>query len=197
MVIRYIKNGWPEHIKHTQSCAREYFPVRNELSVHDGLVLRGSRIVIPGSMRSEMLEPLHDGHQGLNTCRMRANTLVWWPRRASQITHKVESCMCCREHRRAENRQPLLSTPFPDRPWRKIAIDFCEHEKENFLVIADYYSRYLEILHMPTTTSAQVTLKLKATFAGMEYQKRLSVTTGHSSAVTVSKTLPVRWTLSM
>ena len=73
--------------------------------------------------------------------------------------------MYCWEHRRAQSRELLLSTPLPDRLWRKISIDLCEHEKENLLVIADYHSRYLEILHMPTTTSAQVTLKLKATFA--------------------------------
>lgn len=67
--------------------------MRNELSVHDGLVLRGSRIVIPGSMRSEMLERIHDGHQGLTKFRMRADTSVWWPGITSQITHKVENCM--------------------------------------------------------------------------------------------------------
>ena len=133
--------------------------MRNELSVHDGLVLRWRRIVIPGSMRSEMLERIHDGHQGLNKCKMRANTSLWWPGRSSQISHKVENSMYCREHRRAQNREPLLPTPLPDRPWRKMGI-----EKENFLVTADCYSRYLEILHMSTTTSAQVTVKLKATF---------------------------------
>lgn len=52
-----------------------------------------------------------------------------------------------------------MSTPLPDRLWKKIGIDLCEH------IIAYYYSRYLEILHMPTTTSTQVALKLKATFA--------------------------------
>lgn len=164
-VIRYIQKGWPEHIAHTHSCVREYFPVRNELSVHDGLVVRGSRIVIPEKMRSDTLERIHEGHQGLSKCRDRANTSVWWPGIASQITHRVENCMYCREQRRAQSREPLLSTPLPDRPWLKIGIDLCEHEKENFLVIADYYSRYLEILHMPTTTSTQVALKLRATFA--------------------------------
>ena len=150
VIFRYIKNEWPEHIKHIKSCAGEYFPVRNELSVHDGLALRGSRIVIPGSMRSEMLEWIHDGHQGLNKCRMRVNTSVWWPGIASQITHKVESCMYSREHRRAQSREPLLSTTLPGRSWRKIGIGLCEPQKANFLDIADYYSRYLEILHMST-----------------------------------------------
>lgn len=46
----------------------------NELPVHDVLVFSGSRIVIPGSMRSEMLEQIHGVHQGLIKCRMRINT---------------------------------------------------------------------------------------------------------------------------
>jgi len=92
--------------------------------------------------------------------RDRANTSVWWPGIASQITHKVEDCMYCHEQRRAQNREAFLSMSLPDRP---IGIDLCEYEREN-LVIADYDSRYLEVLHMPTT-SAQVALRLKATFA--------------------------------
>jgi len=40
-VIRYIQVGWPEHITNTHTSAREYFSVRKELSVHDGVVSRG------------------------------------------------------------------------------------------------------------------------------------------------------------
>lgn len=99
------------------------------------------------------------------TSAERANTSVWWPGIASQITQKVENRMHCREHRRAQTREPLLSTPLPQRPWMKVAMDICKHEKRNFLVISDYYSRYLKILHMPSATSSQVVLKLKAIFA--------------------------------
>ncbi len=60
-VIRYIKNGWPEYITHTHTDVREYFPVKNELSVHEVLVNRGSWIVIPEMMRSVILEQIHDG----------------------------------------------------------------------------------------------------------------------------------------
>ncbi|KAL6483813.1 hypothetical protein MHYP_G00086850 [Metynnis hypsauchen] len=67
--------------------------------------------------------------------------------------------------RRAQSREPLLSTPLPDRPWKRIGVDLCEHKKQNYLVVSDYYSRYIEILHMPVTTSAQVVKLLKATFA--------------------------------
>lgn len=140
-VIRYIQGGWPEHVTLACSSVREYFPV------HDGLVVRGSRIVIPEKMRAEILERIHE-----HFCVVLGI--------ASQITQKVENCMYCHEQSRAQNKEPL-----PDRPWKKIGIDLLEHDRDNFLVLADYYSRCLEILHMPTTTSAQVTVKLKAIFA--------------------------------
>ena len=61
--------------------------------------------------------------------------------------------------------EPLVPSKLLSRPWQKIAIDLCEYEKHNYLVVSDYYSRYLEILNMPTTTTNQVVAKLKATFA--------------------------------
>ena len=126
------------------------------------MVVRGSRIVIPGTLRADILERIHDGHQGLSKCRDRANAAVWWPGISSQLKHKVLSCQSCCELRRAQQKEPLISTPLPDRPWQRIALDLCEHNKQNYLIISDYYSRYIEILHMKTTTSAHVSLKLKA-----------------------------------
>ena len=40
----------------------------------------------------------------------------------------------------------------------------CELNGQNYLVMSDYYSRFIEILHMPSTMSAQVIQKLKAVF---------------------------------
>lgn len=122
-------------------------------------------MIIPGKLRVEILDRIHDGHQGLSKCRERANTSVWWPSISSQIKLKVSSCQSCQEIRSAQPREPLISTLLPERPWKRIGIDLCEHNKQSYLVISDYYSRFLEVLHMPTTTSTQVVRKLKATFA--------------------------------
>ena len=139
--------------------------MRNELSIHQGLVIRGNRIVIPETLRADVLERIHDGHQGLTKCRDRANSAVWWPGISAHIKQKVSACQPCQEQRRAQSKEPLISTPLPDRPWKRIGMDLCEYNKQNYLVISDYYSRFIEILHMPTTTTVQVVTKLKATFA--------------------------------
>lgn len=44
-------------------------------------------------------------------------------------------------------------------------MDFCEYNYHNYLIISDNYSRFLEILQLPSTTSAQVILRLKGVFA--------------------------------
>lgn len=104
--------------------------------------------------------------------------------------------MYCREHRRAQVTESPLSTPLPGRPWKNIGADLCEHNKQHFLVLSDYYSRYLEILNMTTTTSEQVTLKLRAIIPLMAYQRRMLVTMDHSLAVLSLKILHVTWTLN-
>ena len=50
--MEYTLVGWATHRQDVWLAARELFDVRNELSVCDGLLLRGDRIVIPFSMRS-------------------------------------------------------------------------------------------------------------------------------------------------
>ena len=39
-----------------------------ELMIEDGLILKGTRIVIPDEKREEILKQIHEGHLGLNKC---------------------------------------------------------------------------------------------------------------------------------
>lgn len=164
-VIKLVRGGWPEYSGNVPLQVRAYMKVKNELSEADGLLIRGSRIIIPQSLRADILKKIHDGHQGLTKCRDRAKSSVWWPGLSAELKHTVMSCHTCQEQKRAQQKEPLISTPLPDRPWKRIALDLCELNKNNYLVISDYYSRFLEVLHLPSTTSTQVILRLKATFA--------------------------------
>lgn len=90
---------------------------------------------------------------------------MWWPGISAEIKNTVMSCQICRELRNTKQKELLISTPLPKRPWKRIAVDLCEHNGHNYLIISDYYSRFLEILHLPSTTTSHVTQKLKAVFA--------------------------------
>ncbi|KAK3101707.1 hypothetical protein FSP39_005714 [Pinctada imbricata] len=53
----------------------------------------------------------------------------------------------------------------PDRPWQRIGTDLCEHDGKQYLIVMDYFSRYIEIVHLNSITSANVIGKLKNMFA--------------------------------
>ncbi|XP_042212446.1 uncharacterized protein LOC121859575 [Homarus americanus] len=57
-----IMRGFPEHCQDLEYSLRPYWGVRSILAVDDGLIVYGSRLLIPCSLRRETLERLHDGH---------------------------------------------------------------------------------------------------------------------------------------
>ncbi|KAA8578257.1 hypothetical protein FQN60_018737, partial [Etheostoma spectabile] len=95
----------------------------------------GSRMVIPDVLRTDILDRIHDGHQGLSKCRERAHASVWWPGISSEIYQKVKSCQVCCEMKPNQRKEPLISTPLPDRPWKRLAMDLCDHDKNTYLVV--------------------------------------------------------------
>ena len=93
-IIVYCRDSWPE--KHELTGAiRPYYPVKTEIAVANGLLLRGSRLIIPASMRLEILDKIHTGHQGITKCRERARQSVWWPGLSRQLEELVKNCITC------------------------------------------------------------------------------------------------------
>ena len=57
----------------------------------DGLVLKGSCIVIPESCRDEILDQLHEGHFGIDRTKLHARDSVYWP----HINKDIECLVIC------------------------------------------------------------------------------------------------------
>ena len=163
-VKKYYAENWPDkdHIEHD---IKPYYQVNGELTVVHGLLMRGTRIVIPKCLQRETLERIHEGHQGINKCRARANRSVWWPGISAQITTLVENCQPCNEHRH-QHPEPLMPTPLPERPWQMIGSDLFTLKNTNYLLVVDYYSRYVEVITLRGSTSSKsVIAALKTMFA--------------------------------
>ena len=92
---------------------KQYLPCKSELTVNNGILLRGSRLVIPPALRPEIIEKLHAGHQGFTKCERRAQESVWWPRIRQDIDMKVSKCIVCSMYR-SQKAEPLMPTTFPD-----------------------------------------------------------------------------------
>ncbi len=84
-----IAIGWPEQVRDVHPLVRDFHAFKSELSETDGLLTRGNRIIIPESLRGEIIERIHEGHLGLTKCRERAQTSVWWPGLSSELKQKI------------------------------------------------------------------------------------------------------------
>ncbi|KAK7102680.1 hypothetical protein V1264_020867 [Littorina saxatilis] len=160
-VIQYVCNGWPQSVS---ANLQAYQQVQGELSLIRGLLVCGKRVVIPVSERPDLLKKLHESHQGLHKCRERAQMSVWWPGLSRDLKTFIENCSECRQHRPSQRSEPLKPTVLPERPWQQLGMDLLSFEGKDYMVVVDYYSRWLEILRLTSTTSAAVIAKLRSIF---------------------------------
>ena len=67
-----ISLGWPENKAHCPAHLMSFWNGRDELSVEDGLILKGQRIILLKSLHAATLEQIHYTHQGAEKCKLRA-----------------------------------------------------------------------------------------------------------------------------
>ena len=70
---------------------------------------------------------------------------------------------CSRE--RVNRPETLIPTAFPERPWQKVASDLFELNKQMYIIVVDYYSRFFEVAKLSQTSAKHVIEKLKQIFA--------------------------------
>ena len=162
-VMQMCLEGWPENNACTGNL-RVYWTERALLTVHKGLLLKGNRLVIPETMRKEVIGRLHEGHQGIGKCRERARQSVWWPGLSKQLSEAVQNCRICIKER-SNHAEPLMQTELPDRPWQRLGADIFTLRMKKYLVVVDYYSRFIEVANLTLTKSVDVTIHLKSIFA--------------------------------
>jgi hypothetical protein len=161
-----VKSGWPESKTDTPLELRPYFHHRDELTVSNGLILRADRVVIPKTMRSDLIKRVHAGHQGLDSCLRRAREIIYWPQMSHEITTYVESCGTCNAfpHKKQQS-EPLIMHEVPQYAWEKVGCDVFTIKQRDYLVTVDYNTSFFEIDFLPNLSTNTVVAKLKSHFA--------------------------------
>ena len=72
---------------------------KNKLSLQDGCILWGGRVVIPSQLREQVVEELHAAHPGIVKMKSLARQYAWWPGINSELEKKVKSCQVCQSVR--------------------------------------------------------------------------------------------------
>lgn len=96
-VLEFVLKGWPEYKRELPEAIRPYWNYREQLTAQDGYLLKGDRIVIPSSMRTELLQRIHYGHQGIEACLRRHRDIIFWPGISNDIRNTCMDCSTCKE----------------------------------------------------------------------------------------------------
>ena len=101
-----------------------------------------NRIVIPPSLRRDILTSLHAAHGGTGAMTSIAQNTVFWPGISLDIEHARKTCRPC--NRNAPSQSCLEPVPpiFPTTPFEALVADYFEFKGFYYLVIADRLSAW-------------------------------------------------------
>lgn len=161
-----FNNNWQPAIE-LDPANNTYKLCATEFCLAGDILLRGTRIVMPHSLRQRTLELAHEGHPGMTAMKHRLRAKVWWPRIDSEVDQFVKRCRDCLLVSAPDAPEPLKRMTLPNGPLRHLAIDFLGPLPNGTYIFAvvDYYSRFLEIKMMQKIDTKPVIRVLHELFA--------------------------------
>ena len=144
-LMNYIVKGFPEKGRDLPFAIRNYWSMRDQLSIEDGVILKGNQVVIPEKLRRYYLDKIHESHQGITRAQQRAKSCVYWPGIYQDIDSLVSTCKDCQENQRSQTKESLdpIVSDIPNIPWHTLGTDFFQFENNEYLIVADYFSKYM------------------------------------------------------
>lgn len=163
-VYEYCLYGWPDGEMHED--LKPYKHRHLELSLENGCILWGSRVIIPKTLQNEILTMLHDTHVGSSRMKSLARSWFWWPHLDADIEKFVKLCGTCAKHSKQPAKAMLHNWDWPTEPWKRIHIDYAgPFLNKMFLIVIDAHSKWLEVKIMNTITTADTIIELKDIFS--------------------------------
>ena len=163
LVAKYLREGW---LPAAGEELAPYFHRRNELSLEQGCILWGSRVVIPPPGRDTILADLHETHPGIVRMKALARSYIWWPGMDKEIENTVRSCHSCQQQAVSPPKGNLHPWEWPGKPWHRLHIDYAGPvEGKMLLIIVDAHSKFIECHIVSSANSANTIIKLLQTFA--------------------------------
>ena len=180
-----IMSGWPSTIKEIPPILQPYWTFREELTIEDGLILKGTRIVIPSKKQEAILNQIPDSHLGLNKCKLQAKQTLYWPGLNDQLAKLVLNCQLCLKYSNSKKKQGINSSlghKIPLFPWPKLATDLFHFEGDSYLLLVDYTSHLPIVRKLRSMTGQHIVDHFKQIFT--EYGWADTIVSGNGPCYT-------------
>lgn len=151
---------------------KTYWYRRDEITVEADCLLWGFRVIVPDSLRHQLLkESLHESHLGMVKSKAVARGHFWCPKLDEDIENMISHCKICALHQKMPNIVPVHPWKWPEYPWERVHVDFCEKGNHQFLLAIDAYSRWPKIRLMSNTTAKATVEVMRIMFANFGLAK--------------------------
>ena len=111
-----IISGLPTQKEQMPVNIREFWNYREELSVHNGVLFKGLRVVTPRVMRPEVMSKIHASHLGVEGCLRKARDTVFWPNMNGEARDHISQCSIWSEFQAKNPKEPVQSHQISERP---------------------------------------------------------------------------------
>ena len=115
-------------------------------------------------MRQEILENLHQSHMGISKTKARARETVYWPNINQHIEMLIKKCEVCQTYQKQQQKEPAIPSDIPIYTFQIVASDLFNWNNQEFVIVADYYSKYWEIERFCDTKSLTISLIINNVF---------------------------------
>ena len=131
-----------------------------ELTTEGGCILWGARVVVPTSLRENVLKQLHEVHPGASRMKALARSYVWWPNIDSAIDDVVRRCVTCQANQSNPAGAPSHPWEYPCSPRERLHIDHAGPvDGKMFLIVVDAYSKWIDV-EIARSTDAKSTVAI-------------------------------------
>ena len=168
LLKQIITQGWLSNIKEVPSELQPYWTFREELTIEDGLILKGTRIVIPNKKCESIPKLIHEGHLGLNKCKLHAKETDYQSGKNDQLEKLNLKCELCLKYIQSKHMQPhnmAMRQEIPVHPWAKLVTDIFHFEGVSYLLVVDYTSRFPIVCKLNSMTAQNVANHFKLIFS--------------------------------
>ena len=164
-VLLYLQTGWPLQVE-PHSPIHNYYLKRDELTISDGVILWGLRVVIPHKGHRAILDELHSGHIGGPKMKGLARSYVWWPNIDDAIEQYSKACETCARTAPDPATASQHHWDLPTQPWYRVHVDFAgPMYGRMWLIVVDAQSKYPEVIPLTHATANTTINALRTIFA--------------------------------
>ena len=147
------------------SCSIQYFwYFRDQITCKDGIIYKGTRLIIPKLERAATLKVLHMGHYAVDKMSLRVRETVYWPGINEDIRYTYHHCHIRAKFARTQQRETLQSIVTPQTAWEQLELDIFTLRNTPYLLVINYFSQFPVVKQLQSLHSLSVIKHLKDIF---------------------------------